>query len=633
VATATSQQPRNSGDQPQELQDILTYVKKAFDAAEKIHKPHAERWDESYGLYRNYRDLKKKMKGRAERDRDGIILGARREWAAELFIPYCFATVETIVPRVISQNPRMLVLPRTEEAKDSARRVQELLDVQQKDISYDLKLQSVARSGLKYGLGVGKTIWRREVRKVRRNVPRRLRGGYQTVETEVVLRNGPDFEPVNIWDFFWEPSASSIETAGYVIHRTWRSQEYVKGKVESGEWFPVDLEAVAGLASSRVYSENIAPKMEAAGMSDYTSDQKLHEVWEYHDRERVYIILDRELVVVADNSPFFHRELPFQIYRPTPQEHEFVGIGEIEPIKHLQYELNTLRSQRRDNATMVMQKAFIYSEGFVDPDDLKIGPGKGIPVRGANIRDVIQPLEFGEVPGSAYQEANEIKEDIERTTGVSDAVAGGAGMGTTGTDTATGIQLVQAAANVRIALKARNLEVEVVREAGRQFMELDRQHILTPQQIRVDDPAVAEGYRFEEVGPQQLLDDIEHPIPDAGSTEPDNPAAKQNSALTLFQALQNNPRVDQGKLASFLLREFDVADAASYMYEEGTVPVDPNVLGEALVAAGFDPNAVLEVLQLALEAATTGEAPEEYPEAPAEEEPGSEDSSSVSDQE
>jgi hypothetical protein len=37
-------------------------------------------------------------------------------WGAELFIPFCFSTVETIVPRMVAKGPRMIVVPRDEQA-------------------------------------------------------------------------------------------------------------------------------------------------------------------------------------------------------------------------------------------------------------------------------------------------------------------------------------------------------------------------------------------------------------------------------------------------------------------------------------------------------------------------------------
>jgi hypothetical protein len=86
----------------------------------------------------------------------------------------------------------------------------------------------------------------------------------------------------------------------------------------------------------------------------------------------------------------------------------------------------------------------------------------------------------GRSPNSGYQEERGLQADIERTTGIDDSLSGAG-------DTADrhGVQLVQAAANLRIAQKTRNCEIECVRAGGRQFVALSQQRILTNRDIRV----------------------------------------------------------------------------------------------------------------------------------------------------
>ena len=607
-------------DLPPELKAILVQVREAKETGERHQKPHRDRWDRYYGLYRNYRKLVSARRGSSENDRDQVLNDARREWGAELFIPYCYATVETVVPRILSNDPKMLVRPRSPEARASARAVEELINTQQSEIGYDLKLQSVVRSGLKYGLGVQKTFWDEQKRKVLRTAPakrgRRLlpggkrSSGFTAVENEITLYAGPNVEWVDIWDFFWDPAANSIETASWVIHRTWRDLGYIKKKVEAGTWFPLDMKAVEGMGSESARGELWKERMDAAGVSGYETKQgKMHEVWEYHDREHVYTVLDNALVVQADRTPFYHRELPFQIFRPTPVEGEFVGIGEIEPIAHLQYELNTLRQQRRDNATLVLQKAFLYKEGRANPADFVIGPGMGIPVLGDPKNDIV-PLQFPEIPASGYQEEAALKSDIELASGVSDPVAGGSGDGGGGAETATGVQLIQQAANVRIRHKTKNVEREICRPAARQWLELDRQHILKPAPIRVEDESTPDGFRFSEVGPDQLQDDIDFPIPEGGSTEPDNPAERQQRALQVHQIFGQNRQIDQRKLSQHILEELDVRNPEAFLIAQEP-KVDPRIIAATLQQAGVDPAQIEEAVEMALMAEQDADAAEQ----------------------
>ena len=590
---------------PKEQQDQLLRVKKFVEASTRFRRPYVDRWNTYYGLYRNYRKLA--ASNAAEPDRD-VLESAKREWGAELFIPYCFATIETIVPRILSSNPRMKVKPLDEEARASAQMIAKLFEQRQNEIKYALQLQPIVRSGLKYGLGVGKTYWDRDARTFKRLEPRILGRGYKEVDSTETKSEGPNFEFVDVLDFFWDASARDMDTCEDAMHRTWRPTRYVADMIESGRWatpMALDIgkgtkpllsaETVEGLGTTD-RSTLLQDRMTAAGLGDQSiGGDKLHEVWEYHDRERVITILDKQFVV--QNKPcYYHGELPFQVFRPTPQEGEFVGIGEIEPIAHLQYELNTLRSQRRDNATLVLQKAFLYTEGrLADSDDLTIAPGEGIPVYGSP-RDVIMPLEFGEIPNSGYSEEEALKADIERTTGVSESTAGGdAGSA----DTATGIQLIQSAANVRIAQKSENLKAEIIDPAANQWLELYRQFTFGQRTLPMEDPTAQDGYSFGSIGPDGLASKVEV-IGVSGSTEPENIPQKRNDAMVVANQLNGDPDIDQRKLKSWMLGEFDIAHPETWLTPEQPT-LDPNVVGELLVQAGMDQNAALQLIQAALQ--------------------------------
>lgn len=596
-----------------EQRAILELVRKRHAAAERFHKVLRDKWSEWYGLFRNYRDFVRAYSETAERDRDGIMHDAKKEWGAELFIPYAYLTVETILPRALSNDPRMLLLPGTPEADYAVEPVKRLIERQQSDMSYGLRLQPTARRGFIYGLGVQKLDWRTKTRKVRRVKPRLLGNGYKVEDGEEAIYDGPWAEDVDNFDFFWDPAAKDMETANWIIHRTWRTHDYVMNRLNSGEWGEVDLEEelVKGLGSESARGEAWSERYLAAGLTEYDAkSERLHEIWEYHDGHNVYTILDKAFPVQIGKSPHYHGEIPFQIFRPTIVPGEFAGIGEIQPIAHLQHELNTLRGQRRDNATLVLQKGFIYSEGRVDPNDLVVGPGVGVPVLG-DPRDVIQELNWNDIPGSGYQEEDAIKADIERTTGVSDPVSGAEGASQ---QTATGIQLIQSAANFRIQQKTKNLEQETIKPAARQMLWLNRQHVTEPIVVRVPDDQATEGFEFIEVGPDELGQDLD-PIPEGGATNPDNELQKKQDALQMFQTFAGAPNVDLNKLTVHTLREFGIKDPEAWTMPPPPAPEEvAQVIGETLVQAGLDPAVVEQVLGQAL--ATLGGAPPAEPPPP-----------------
>jgi hypothetical protein len=376
---------------PQEEADF-NRVMAAYESAKSMHERFRQRCSHFNSLYRSHQELRGQVKQAGYPGRDGVLLDAKRQWGAELFIPYCFSTIETIVPRAVSQRPRMLVLPRDEESEANIEPMRLTIDAQQEQIDYELVLQDVLRSGLKLGLGVQKTRWEKtyaQRRTVKRRIfPLAMRGpkAYTLGRAELVCTFD---DPVAEWiapeDFIWDPYGDSVAKCEWIIHRSWMStkrvMERLKPRGEQPATWNTDAakslneEDVRGMTSGAQYTDVWADRMRASGHSDFDRrGQQIHEVWEFHDGDKIMVVLDRQfLVLVGENPTLGHK--PFQVYRPTKVEGEMVGIGAIEPIEHLQAELNTLRSQRRDNATLKLMQSFAYDDGVIDEDDIVFGPG------------------------------------------------------------------------------------------------------------------------------------------------------------------------------------------------------------------------------------------------------------------
>ena len=582
-------------------------VREFKDQAERTHKLHRDRWDSYYDLYRGYVTLKRRysQEGRA------TILDAQRDWGARLHIPYVFATVETIVPRALSNDPAMRALPFSPDARESAQAVAKVFERDQKKIGYEQKLQETARNGFIYGLGVQKCYWQKKARKIRTTEPRRILPGYQMVEREQILFEGPQCESVDIRDFFWDMSAKDMDTCHCVLHRTWRTFDYVTQQIKTGAWMPVDLDAVRRTMDESAWSEAWKSRKVAAGTHAQNASGPMCQVWEYHTRNRVITILNETFVVQDGENPAYHGELPFQIFRPTLVPGEFVGIGEIEMIQTLQHELDTMRSQRRDSATIKLNPPLFVQEGFVD-GDIKLGPGVVNPVIGAP-RESVYQLDMGDLPSSSYSEEGALKADIERVSGIDDALMSGGGEAA---ETATGMQLAINNATVRIKLKSKNFINSVVYNDANQRLALYKQHKLEPEQVRISDTDSQDGYAFVVVSPEDFQA-IEEMIPVEGSTEPDDPAAREEKALRLFNQLNGNPAVDQRVLIAHHLKENNVANADKFLVPPGpdaatAVEQTVRTIGMSLEEMGMPEELIEAAIQAAAGATEPiGPAPEE----------------------
>jgi hypothetical protein len=547
--------------------ELVTIVEDAYRRAEPEHRQFRLKAEEDYKLYRGFSDWKNDNVSRS-RDADEVISEARNEWGAELFIPFAYSTVETIVPRMVSTRPRMIIVPRDEQALGNVRHMKIVVDAQQKQINYETILQTIAKDGLLYALGVGKTRWRydKHIQTLAVENPENPEEFIEGPPVEVCTFDDAIAERVDPFDFMWDSMGDSMDNVEYVIHRLWRGPAVVRRNVERGVWrsqendpeCPWTLEDLLS-GRARTQRSNIwDQRLSAEGYNTEGQRQDgLHEVWEFHDGDQVITVLDGMYPVQAGSNPSGVARMPFQIYRPTVVGGRFVGISEIEPIKHLQYEINTLRSQRRDAATLSLMRTFAYNETAVDPDDLVFGPNMAIPVNG-DPRDFLFPIPVPDLPASSYREEDAIINDIQRTSGISDPVTGG---DVGASETATGVQLVQQAAGMRIQNKARLLETSIIVPQGYDFVALNQRRILAsrafalPQEPDPLHPNIP-AWKMIRIGPRELMGRMAVEV-EGGSTAPEN-VPQQRQDAQMWITLSQDPRVNGEKA---LIRAFELMGA------------------------------------------------------------------------
>jgi hypothetical protein len=483
-----------------------------------------------------------------------------------------------------------------------------LLDRQQERIGYPLILQDVAKSGLRYGLGLQKVFWDErwiKGKKVLKPATVETADGPSHVQgtEDRLVYEGPMAEWVDPFDFIWDPLAFDMRSMGWCVHRLWFTDEQVKDRIERGQWkLPEGVELEDALSTGREEErDEIRRERDAASGYERGASRagKINVFWEGWDARdgTTCGILNGCIPVLHGENPFWHGELPFQAYRPTSVEGEFVGIGEIEAIEDLQHEMNEMRTQRRDNAAIVLQRPFAYMEGMVDIGDVAFGPGTMIPTE-ADPSAVLFPIPLQDIPNSSYQEEANLQRDIERITGIDDTVSGGEGGGGASA-TATGVQMVQAAAGIRIQQKTKRLSWEVVKPAAGQFLELNQQKILRTEFIP-GPPLPGEPtqeWSWYEIGPSGLAGTFEV-MPDDMSLAPPSPVEKMDKANRVVATFGQNPLIKPEKLAEWSLSQYDVPNPRSWLVPP--VPTfTPDDLALAAQGLGIDPN---ELVRLAGEA-------------------------------
>ena len=153
------------------------------------------------------------------------------------------------------------------------------------------------------------------------------------------------------------------------------------------------------------------------------------EVLHYHNRST------DEYLVCANNVPIHdgplqstHKELPlitvYQYRRPG----RYWGMGIPKVIKSLTEERKAIRHLKLDRNKLDLQKMFLHNKAFdLDDEDLAPRPHGliGVDTNGLPLRDVIQPIEYGQQGvGESFTTEEVLLEDIRRATGIDDRIQG-----------------------------------------------------------------------------------------------------------------------------------------------------------------------------------------------------------------
>lgn len=569
--------------------ELVERVRHCVDAAEHEHKQFRDHGARMYSRYRGWKSWERE-KGVA-RDVDTFHRKAVYDWGADFHIPYGFRTVETIVPRMLAHRPKIVPKPRDPEAFGSVDNMRLIIEMQQEQIAYELILQDICKDGLIYGLGVQGVGWANEEIEFR-GIAQGTYGNW-VQETRTVPRwDDPYAEWVDPFNFLWAAHGHNIQTLPYVIKRVYRDDAYVTKMVErkawrSGEWDPACTWKLEDMLSTGPTTREESIQSDRRAAEGYNAHNpvhgKRHEVWEYHTGRELITILNAEFPVLVDEGPMPDGSIPFQIFRPTVVPGRIVGIGEIEPIQDLIDEMDTLRGQRRDAATMRLNAGYFFDESIVNQDDLQIGPNIGVPVNGSP-REAIMPMQIADVPSTAYQDSAEIARDIEGTSGIADQVAGGDGAAS---QTATGAQLVQQAASLRIQNKTKLLGQQIIVPTGEAWVLLNQTRIVASRDIPVATADPLNPWQAIQVGPGELQGRMAITIDD-GSTMAENvPQMRQDAQA--WMALIGNPLFDQAKVAEKILENYGVKNTRGWVITEPQVPA--GVIEQALGVLGVPPEA------------------------------------------
>ena len=453
--------PKESRDQKQRLvltdESVVDLCLKLTKPGEDAFQVRKRRYDHSYDVYRASERRPRSLE----------------PWQSKLRTPYGMQTIDTALVNIITGQPRAMVKPRHPDVELNAKAMQVVMDYYIGEDHLVEKQPVFAQQGLVFGVTVAKNHWVYDART--KNAKSWIDDSGNRLPMPVVgpvtsiIRDGPTFEPWNIYDAWWDPAARDVDTAGYIVLRSWFTKEQLLRNAcsisESHDRADCNgiyhnVEQLLKVGSTAKLQTTAQTRFLTSSGTDRSAmqtqgQQDMFEILECWTDDTVTVIGSRKVLMRNDPNPYWHGRKPIVIAQTRPDLFEMQGIPETELVDHLQEAQWTLQNMTIDNLHLTTMRGITYREGGVtDPNALQLRPRFKWPVVD---HDDIRPFEVQPIASDVYQERTRLLSDMQLVTGINPYVSG-ADLSTVDQNTATGVTALQEVAFRLLRFKASMLE-------------------------------------------------------------------------------------------------------------------------------------------------------------------------------
>lgn len=346
-----------------------------------------------------------------------------------------------------------------------------------------------------------------------------------------------------------EPGPKRLSRAGWIIKQTFESLDNLKDWEKNGI-YKNTTEIKPGEKTSE--TDPVEELLKSIGIGSVEYNENKIELLDCFSDGDVVTIANRRVIIRDTREDLvrpYSDKLPVLDCRLSGAPGEFDGIGAIEAIKPLQMDLNSLRSQRRDNVALVMNKLFQYDmlAGEVDLTTLFSAPGNVILQHG----DCIKELPVTDISASNYKEEEALKYDIQNILSFWDY---GRGATPRRRETATGIIRLQQAAQARNEWHLRKLDQYILQPLCKRIITYIREYLPLADAMHIAGAEYQEAVnQFFELSTDDLKRLIHiRPMTDSISSVKE---IDTNQFLQAFDRLIRIPGVNQVALIKVLLQK------------------------------------------------------------------------------
>lgn len=455
--------------------------------AEQAWRPHLLKFKHNYDLYLNNKKMSEK-----EKKKD------------LLYVHHIYQQIETIVPRMVTPDPKFDLEPREGQDEQQVRAMQRKVDY---DIEIDRfveKQVELSKTALICGLCVGKVIWDRKKSRVKRHNfnDAAIASGEEdaTYSQEIVERDGPSLIPINMFDWFPQPGPTSIEAMEYCFHRTWLTQTELEARAdlkdEDGKPLFKNIKKAIDSKPSDGSNEMHLPNESSDDAKGRRGNR--YEVIERWKRGRLTVVVNRKTVIRDCANPYWHGRLPFVAASSQPDIRSLVGISEVEVIENIARMIHKFENLRIRAAEFAVNPVLKMKRSLKGGDRVDWRPGGRIYLD--RLDDITTETANPNLQ-AGWAEVQAYLGYMQQVSGVSPFIAGAdPSVSGINQETATGASILQAEANKRLALKLLQMQT-MYSKVAKMFVQLNQQFMTENQLVRI---AGADGYQWVEISPQEI---------------------------------------------------------------------------------------------------------------------------------
>lgn len=458
--------------------ELIEKWMRRFRQSEDYMRPYRDRGTENYRLYKMYKTA------------------AEKPYAHDIFVPYTFAFLEDLAAyfmlSVVASPTLFTIDPRHQSLEVEACKALESLvnwAVQDERAEFALEIEELLKNLNLYNSAY--LI----------NYPSLME--VETRGADGAPMKGKDGKSLKIDAFdylyldaphpflmFPEPGPKRLSRASWLIKQSFESLDRIKEWADRGIY-----KSIGDLADGDKTSETdpIEQLLQGVGLSSVEFNRDKIELLDCMAEGDVVTIANRRVVLRNTSEepvrPYLF-DLPVLDCRFAGAPGEFSGMGAMEVTKPLQKDINSLRSQRRDNVSLILNKMYKYDmlAGEVDLTTLYSAPGNVILMRG----QCIEEMQTTDVTASSYKEEQSLIYDLQSVLSFWDY---GRGATPRRKETATGIIRLQQAAQARNEWHLRKLDAYILQPLCRRIITYVREMLPMADALSIVGEEYASGLK------------------------------------------------------------------------------------------------------------------------------------------